>query len=350
MKILIIGPSWIGDMVMSQSLYRTIKKNYTHSVIDVIAPIWCCSLLSYMPEVNQALIMPFDHGILAFNKRYQLSKILQLNNYDRSYILPNSFKSALIPFFAGIQHRIGWRGEMRYGLINDMRILDKTAFPLMVERYIALAYEKTFISAKQLPKPLMWPKLKINEEEKRKIKSKFVFLSIRPIICLCPGAALSLEKCWPHYHYAALAEKLIKEGYQIILIGSKEDHKICNNIIQLLSNSARIFCKNLAGKTQLTQALILLTQCIVVISNDSGLMHAAAALNCRLVVLYGPSSPIFTPPLSHQARIIRMDENCYKIYKNHINKDGYHHSLIDIEPIHVYKELMILLNSSKNLI
>ncbi len=142
MKILVIGPSWVGDMMMSQSLYRTLKAEYPSAEIDVMAPAWCRPLLARMPEVNQALAMPLGHGALALGERRRLGHALRANGYDRAYVLPNSFKSALVPFFANVPQRTGWRGEMRYGLLNDLRVLDKAAFPLMVQRYVALAYDK----------------------------------------------------------------------------------------------------------------------------------------------------------------------------------------------------------------
>ena len=127
MKILVIGPSWVGDMMMSQSLYRTLKARYPRAIIDVMAPAWCRPLLSRMPEVNEAIPMPLGHGALEIGERRKLGHSLREKRYDRAYVLPNSFKSALVPFFAGIPHRTGWRGEMRYGLLNDARVLDKEA-------------------------------------------------------------------------------------------------------------------------------------------------------------------------------------------------------------------------------
>ena len=123
MKILVIGPSWVGDMMMSQSLYRTLRARYPQAIIDVMAPAWCRPLLSRMPEVNEAIPMPLGHGALEIGERRKLGHSLRERRYDRAYVLPNSFKSALVPFFAGIPHRTGWLGEMRYGLLNDARVL-----------------------------------------------------------------------------------------------------------------------------------------------------------------------------------------------------------------------------------
>ncbi|WEA49425.1 ADP-heptose--LPS heptosyltransferase RfaF [Serratia marcescens] len=347
MKILVIGPSWVGDMMMSQSLYRTLKAEYPSAEIDVMAPAWCRPLLARMPEVNQALAMPLGHGALGLGERRRLGRALRANRYDRAYVLPNSFKSALVPFFADIPQRTGWRGEMRYGLLNDVRVLDKAAFPLMVQRYVALAYDKGRIQrADDLPQPLLWPRLQVSDEEIADTTAAFNLTDSRPIVGFCPGAEFGPAKRWPHYHYAALAQRLIESGYQIALFGSAKDHEAGEQIRAALQEDARDFCLNLAGKTQLEQAVILIAACRAVVSNDSGLMHVAAALNKPLIALYGPSSPDFTPPLSDKAWVIRLISGYHKVRKGDAEQ-GYHQSLIDIQPQQVLDALTPLLVASE---
>ncbi|WP_240023352.1 ADP-heptose--LPS heptosyltransferase RfaF [Serratia marcescens] len=347
MKILVIGPSWVGDMMMSQSLYRTLKAEYPSAEIDVMAPAWCRPLLARMPEVNQALAMPLGHGALGLGERRRLGRALRANRYDRAYVLPNSFKSALVPFFADIPQRTGWRGEMRYGLLNDVRVLDKAAFPLMVQRYVALAYDKGRIQrADDLPQPLLWPQLQVNDAEIAETAAAFNLTDSRPIVGFCPGAEFGPAKRWPHYHYATLAQKLIESGYQIALFGSAKDHEAGEQIRAALQEDACDFCLNLAGKTQLEQAVILIASCRAVVSNDSGLMHVAAALNKPLIALYGPSSPDFTPPLSDKARVIRLISGYHKVRKGDAEQ-GYHQSLIDIQPQQVLDALTPLLVASE---
>ena len=347
MKILVIGPSWVGDMMMSQSLYRTLKAEYPSAEIDVMAPAWCRPLLARMPEVNQALAMPLGHGKLGLGERRRLGHSLRTKGYDRAYVLPNSFKSALVPFFAKVPQRTGWRGEMRYGLLNDIRVLDKAAFPLMVQRYVALAYGKQQIQrAADLPQPLLWPQLQVSDEEIAETTSAFNLTDHRPIIGFCPGAEFGPAKRWPHYHYAALAQQLIDQGYQITLFGSTKDHEAGEQIRAALAEEARDFCRNLAGETQLEQAVILLAACQAVVSNDSGLMHVAAALNKPLIALYGPSSPDFTPPLSNKAKVIRLISGYHKVRKGDADR-GYHQSLIDIQPQQVLNALTPLLAASE---
>jgi len=232
---------------------------------------------------------------------------------------------------------------MRYGVLNDARVLDKQAWPLMVERYVALAYDKGVMhSAKDLPQPLLWPQLQVNESEKLQVCATFDLAAERPMIGFCPGAEFGPAKRWPHYHYAELAKQLIDEGYQGLLFGSAKDHDAGNQILTALSIEQQAWCRNLAGETQLEQAVVLIAACKAVVSNDSGLMHVAAALDRPLVALYGPSSPDFTPPLSHKARVIRLITGYHKVRKGDA-AEGYHQSLIDITPQRVLDELNGLL-------
>lgn len=345
MKILVIGPSWVGDMMMSQSLYRSLVQRHPGAQIDVMAPAWCRPLLDRMPEVHQALAMPIGHGALALGERRRLGQALRADGYQQALVLPNSFKSALIPFFAGIPQRTGWHGEMRYGLLNDRRRLDKAAFPLMVQRYAALAWEAgNMHSAADLPDPLPWPQLKVSEQEGAEVRQAFHISTERPMIGFCPGAEFGPAKRWPHYHYATLAQALIERGYQLVLFGSAKDHEAGEQIGASLPALAREHCHNLAGKTSLDQAVVLISTCRAVVSNDSGLMHVASALQRPLVALYGPSSPDFTPPLSHQARVIRLISGYHKIRKGE-DAQGYHQSLIDIQPAQVLRELENLLTA-----
>lgn len=342
MKTLVIGPSWVGDMMMSQSLYRTLKHNKTNIKIDVMAPNWSRGLLKMMPQVTNIISMPIDHGKLALFERYKIGKCLKSKQYDSVIILPNSFKSALIPFFAEIPKRTGWLGEMRYGLLNDYRRLNKKVFPLMVERYIALAFDENQMhSAGDIPKPLLWPELTVSSLEISQTLAVFDLPVAPCFIGFCPGAEFGPAKRWPAYHYAALANMLVERGGHILILGSAKDQKVGKEIVKRLRNPA--CCTNLAGKTTLEQVVKLLAACAAVVTNDSGLMHIAAALNRPLVALYGPSSPDFTPPLSNCAEVIRLITGYTKTRKGDGNS-GYHQSLIDILPELVFETVMDLLS------
>ncbi|WP_367680649.1 ADP-heptose--LPS heptosyltransferase RfaF [Candidatus Fukatsuia anoeciicola] len=340
MKILVIAPSWVGDTMISQGMYRTLKVKYPTARIDVMASQWCRSLLKRMPEVNKTLSMPLDHGVLAISERRRLGISLRASQYERAYVLPNSFKSVLVPFFANIPQRIGWRGEMRYGLLNDIRVLDKLAFPMMIQRYITLTYDKKDIrSAADLLQPLLWPQLQVRNEEILEITRLFNITNKRPIIGLCPGAESGLAKRWPHYYYSILAQQLINNGYQVALFGSVKDYFIGEEIRLVINKNNHYNYLNLAGQTSLEQVVVLIAACNAIVSNDSGLMHIAAALNKPLIAIYGPTSPNFTPPLSKKAKVIRLTTNYYKRGKDSIIQ-GYDQSLINITP----EQVMIALN------
>ena len=327
MNILIIGPSWVGDMMMSHSLYQQLKIQYPNCNIDVMAPNWCKPLLARMPEVRKAIEMPLGHGAFELGTRYRLGKSLR-EQYDMAIILPNSLKSAFVPFFAKIAHRRGWKGESRYILLNDLRA-NKKDYPMMVQRYVALAFEKDAV-----------PK---SDETLKKFEKQTVLLGERPIIGFCPGAEFGPAKRWPHYHYAKLAEMLITQGYAVELFGSAKDEPVGEEICQALPEELREFCVNLAGKTNLNEAVDLIANCTVVVTNDSGLMHIAAAVNRPLIALYGPTSPQYTPPLSDKATIIRLIEGGLIKVRKGDKEGGYHQSLIDITPEMALEKLEALL-------
>lgn len=328
MKTLVIGPSWVGDMLMSQSLYRHLKQQNPNREIDVLAPDWCRPVLARMPEISNAIAMPVGHGSLQWQTRKNIGKQLSNRGYEQAFVLPNSFKSALIPWFANIPKRTGWRGEMRYGLLNDLRVLDKQAFPLMVQRYVALSETKDH-AALDISQ-ILTPQLRIDSSAQQAAINSFQLNAEKPI-AFCPGAEFGPAKRWPDYHYAALAKQLIALGHPIWLFGSQKDQPVCEQIISQLSDTEKTLCFNLAGATSLPQAIDLIAACSVAVSNDSGLMHIAAAVNTPLVALYGPTSPGFTPPLSDKASIIRLIDGFIKVRKGDADQ-GYHQSLIDITP------------------
>ena len=344
MNILIIGPSWVGDMMMSHSLYQQLKIQYPNCNIDVMAPNWYKPLLARMPEVCKAIEMPLGHGAFELGTRYRLGKSLR-EQYDMAIVLPNSLKSALIPFFAKIIHRRGWKGESRYILLNDLRA-NKKDYPMMVQRYVALAFEKNSVP-KADDIPILKPYLTIEPAQQAETLKNFekqtALLGERPIIGFCPGAEFGPAKRWPHYHYAKLAEMLITQGYAVELFGSAKDEPVGEEIRQALPEALREFCVNLAGKTNLNEAVDLIANCTAVVTNDSGLMHIAAAVNRPLIALYGPTSPQYTPPLSDKATIIRLIEGGLIKVRKGDKEGGYHQSLIDITPEMALEKLEALL-------
>ncbi|MEN9470910.1 MAG: glycosyl transferase putative gt9A [Pseudomonadota bacterium] len=305
-KILIISPAWIGDIVISQALFKYIKRQHAETIIDIVAPRWSHELLATMPEINEIFDLPIAHGQFQLKKRWQLGRSLRKKAYQQAIILPNSWKSAIIPLAAGIPLRTAWLGEMRFGLLNDWRALDKKKYPMMIQRFLALGAAKT-IADKSIEWQLYKPYLTVNPKNiNSSLKNLSLVIEDKPLLILCPGAAFGPAKRWPADYFAQIANAKKAEDWQVFLLGAPSDGAIGHSIQELSGNA----CINLIGKTSLLQAINLLAMASLVISNDSGLMHLAAALRRPLIVLYGSSSPEFTPPLSEQAKILYLKLSC----------------------------------------
>lgn len=302
-KILILGPAWVGDMVLAQSLFKSLKKNHPECQIDVAAPAWTLPLLERMPEVTKAISLPFKHGELAFWKRIQFGKSLRNQGYTQAIILTNSLKSALLPFAANIPQRTSFLGEMRYGLINDIRPLDKTKLPRTVDRFVSLGVAKNSIMPKKISNP------QLSADKKNAIATLERLGKEKPrnkVLGLCPGAEYGEAKRWPAEYYAEVANAALKNGWEVWLFGSDKDVPVTNAINDLSGHQ----CLDLGGKTKLGEAIDLMSLCDTVISNDSGLMHVAAALGKKLIAIYGSSDPHHTPPMSSKAVIEYLGLEC----------------------------------------
>lgn len=327
-RILIIGPAWVGDMVMAQVLFQTLKQKI-HCVIDVLAPEWSRPLTDRMPEVCRSLTMPVGHGQFGLKKRFALAKSLR-GQYDEAYILPNSWKSALIPALAKIPRRVGWLGEMRVGLLNDFRRLDKIKHPRMIDRFAALAYHANVRIPGALPKP----QLRIQPEMVEIALKQYSLNQNSKILAICPGAEFGPSKRWPEQYYAKVAEYALEKGWQVWLFGSLKDSPVAQTIQTLCRGQ----CRDLTGQTTLSEAIDLLSLASYVVTNDSGLMHIAAALNRPLTAIYGSTDPSFTPPLSKDAKIIRAGIECSPCFQR-ICPLGHHRCMQDLTPEVVLAEL-----------
>ncbi|MDD5271478.1 MAG: lipopolysaccharide heptosyltransferase II [Methylovulum sp.] len=331
-KLLIIGPSWVGDMVMAQSLFLTLKKNAPDCQLDVLAPAWTFGLLDRMPEVNRAIAMPLAHGQFGLLERIRLGKQLRPERYDRAIVLPNSWKSALTPFFATIRQRSGYIGECRWGLLNDARKLDKQQLPMTVQRFVALGLP----GDAGLPPPYPIPRLVISHAQQAVALKRFA-LEINQtakILALCPGAEYGEAKRWPAEHYAALARHKLGQGWQVWLFGSAKDQAVAKQINRATLEG----CVDFTGKTSLAEAVDLLSLAHTVVSNDSGLMHIAAALDKPIVAIYGSSDPGFTPPLNARAQILSINLACAPCFKR-VCPLGHTDCLQGIKPEHVQELL-----------
>lgn len=337
MKILVVAPAWVGDTVMAQPMFRLLHEQHAHLALDVLAPPFTLPLLSRMPEVRRGIVAHLSHGELNWNERRRIAHELRAEHYDQAIVLPNSLKSALIPLLANIPLRTGFRGEMRYGLLNDVRRLDEHALPRMVQRFAALALDR----GARLPATLPVPRLKAHSVSLEKNELNQILTKNKPLAVFCPGAEYGPAKRWPAEHFGALAAKAAAAGYTVALIGSPKDADIGEAIVRATKGSHESACVNLCGKTSLEEAIDIIAQAALVVSNDSGLMHVAAALDRPLLALYGSSSPTFTPPLSDHAKILNIGIACSPCFKRECPL-GHFKCMRELTPDQVWQYVPVL--------
>ena len=306
--VLIVAPSWVGDMVMAQSLFKVLKAQNAERAIDVLATGWTLALLQRMPEVREAIEMPLGHGQLQLLTRRRLGISLRAAGYEQAILLPNSFKSALVPYWARIPRRTGFDGELRQWLLTDCRTLDRQQLSMTVQRFVALGLPNGATLKGPVPEPAL---LSNNENGRAALQRLGLVTGQQPVLALCPGAEFGAAKKWPEAYYAELAKVWLEKDWQVWLFGSANDTAVCDRINTLAGNG----CESLAGQTRLEDAIDLLGMANFVVTNDSGLMHVAAALQRPMVAIYGSSDPGFTPPLSETAQIERLGLDCSPCFK-----------------------------------
>ncbi|MBF0161506.1 MAG: lipopolysaccharide heptosyltransferase II [Magnetococcales bacterium] len=296
-------------MVMVHPLLQRLKQRQPERAIDVVAPGWSQPLLQRMPEVRQAWCLAVGHGQLGLGSRLRLGRQLR-GRYGQAIVLPNSFKSALLPWHASIPRRTGFLGELRWGLINDMRPLDKRALPRTVDRFVALALEP------QEPLPALLPLPRLGSDPLQAQATLTRCLGAgqpgdRPLLLLCPGAEYGPAKRWPPERFAQLAATLTPRGWCVVVCGSAKEQELGEQIVAASGQN----CFNLAGRTTLNEAVDILSLARCVVSNDSGLMHVAAALDRFVIALFGSSDPRHTPPLGGRCRVVSLGLPCAPCFR-----------------------------------
>ncbi len=329
-KILVISPSWVGDAMMTQPMLARLKQRHPGCRIDVFAPPWTEALLRQMPEVHDVIPNPFPHGELKLGARMRLGRQLREAQYDQAIVLPNSFKSALVPYFAKIPVRTGFTGEMRFGLLTDARKLNKRELPRMVERFALLGEAPDY----PLPRPVPNPRLQVTADRRQQVLQRLNLALDKPVAVLCPGAEYGPAKRWPIPYFAELAQRVTERGYSVWIVGGPKDKEIGDKIVALGNPQ----CRNLCGMTDLTDAVALLSCANVVVTNDSGLMHVAAALDRPMLALYGSSSPDFTPPLSDKAKILKLEMRCSPCFER-VCPRGHFNCMMHLTPDEVLRHL-----------
>lgn len=303
-RTLVISPNWIGDAVMAQPLLRRLRELHPDRPIDVLAPTWVAPVWRAMREVDTVLESPFKHGSLQWKERKEYAKILKARGYADSYVLPNTLKFALIPWLAGIKRRVGYKGEMRYGLVNVMHHDDKQAPRPMAQFYAALAEAPVRALARpaKLPEPAMYVAPAEADAAIARLQ-----LPAGTYVVFAPGAEFGPAKRWPAPYFAELANIIRAQvpDAQILLLGSPKDRAVCDEITAVVPAA-----HNLAGSTALSEAIALISRAAALVTNDSGLMHIGAALGRPLVAIYGPTDPRHTPPHSTLATVLWRHIEC----------------------------------------
>ena len=284
---------------MAHSLIRTLAQRHSGMAIDVLAPAWSRALTERMPEVRAAIDMPLGHGELGLGQRRRLGRSLR-GRYDWAIVLPNSLKSALVPWWAAVPRRTGYTGELRFGLLNDRRRLDKSRLGRTVERFVALGLPPGAAQPPDCPPP----RLRVEPGQARATARRYDLDPERSIVALAPGAEYGPAKRWPIGHFAKVARHLLASGRQVMVLGSESDHELTGPLREIEG------VRDLTGRTRLAEAVDLLSLAEVTVTNDSGLMHVAAATGSAVVALYGSSDPGFTPPLTDRATILRLGLDC----------------------------------------
>jgi heptosyltransferase-2 len=304
-KVLVVGPSWVGDMVMAQALYKLLRLTSPAVEIHVVAPAWSLPVLERMPEVARGIELAVGHGELAFGRRRALGRRLRTERYTRAIVLPRSAKAALVPWFARVPLRTGFRGEWRYGLLNDVRALD-ARLDQTVKRFVALGQRRGAEPLMSLP-PELRPQLRSDAANLERLRAAHALRRDKPFVALLPGAEYGPAKRWPAARYGALAGELAAADRDVVVLGSAKERAIGDEIAARAAHGA---VRNLCGMTSLADVVDLAAGAEVAVSNDSGLLHVAAAAGAPVVAIYGSSSPQFTPPLTAKAAVVYLAVEC----------------------------------------
>jgi heptosyltransferase-2 len=309
-RTLVISPNWIGDAVMAQPLLRLLRAAHPERPIDVLAPPAVSPVWRQMAEVDQVLETPFRHGALQLGERWKYARMLRRRGYADAYVLPNTIKYALIPWLAGIRRRVGYKGESRHGLINVMHF-DETPPRPMTAFYAALAAPPVTVQGPALRAALPRPTMTASAAQVAEVCARTGIDAARPLVAFAPGAEFGGAKRWPARHFAGLAQAILARdpSAQIALLGSPKDKEACAEVA-LAAGLPPQAVFNLAGATSLAEAIALIARAAAVVSNDSGLLHIASALNRPVVALYGPTDPDHAPPFSDLAASISLRLDC----------------------------------------
>jgi heptosyltransferase-2 len=319
--ILVVPYMWIGDFVRCHSVVKLLKARFPDRPVDVLSTTLCAPLTDYMPGLRQAVVVDLPRSRIALKHQLALARRLAQENYGSVLVMPRTWKSALAPFMARIPERTGFVGELRFVLLNDIRRGEKK-LPRMVDRCAALALP----SAAALPSEWPLPELKVARAEietwRRRLGLNF---DSRPVVVLAPGA-VGPSKRWRASDYAALARRLIAEDFAVWVVGGPEEKSLAAAII------GETGARDLTGH-DLRNAILALAAASVAVSNDSGLLHVAAALGTPAIGIFGPTSPWHWAPLNPLAETIesKTEVECRPCHKP-VCRFGHHRCMVEIPP------------------
>jgi heptosyltransferase II len=323
--ILLIPYMWIGDFVRCHSVVKLLRQRFPNRPVDVLATRLCAPLADYMPGVREAIVFDLPRSRLALRQQTTLAKLLRQRGYGAALVMPRTWKSALAPFLAGIPRRTGFVGEVRFGLLNDWR-WGEHKLPRMVDRCAALALPR----GAALPAEWPLPELHVASAEVAAWRQrKGISGQERAAVVLAPGA-VGPAKRWPASAYAALARQLLADGLAVSVIGGPAEKSIAQAIVG--DTAARDFTG-----TDLREAILALAAATVAVSNDSGLLHVAAALGTPAIGIFGPTSPWHWAPLNPLAATIQADIElaCRPCHKP-VCRLHHHRCMVEISPEQVF--------------
>lgn len=291
--ILIVPYLWIGDFVRAHTLVRLLNRRWPDRPVDILTSALCAPLLPYMPGVRGGVISDLPRSRLALGRQIALARTLRDKAYGTAIVLPRTWKAALAPALAGIPERTGFAGEARFGLINDMRWGER-GYERMIDCFVALALPKGATP----PEPLPLPQLVVPAEEIAAWRARNNLTTTGPVVTLAPGA-VGRGKRWPTEHYAELAHRLAADGLTLWVIGGPAETPLVAQIAAAAGPAVR----DLTG-TDLGNAARALAAADLAVSNDSGLLHVAAAIGTPAIGIFGPTSPRLWAPLNPVAAIL----------------------------------------------